>query len=284
MHKDQQVKSGVPTIRIFTLGTFRMERRAQGHYVHVAASELHNKRVGGVLGCLLAAPGRRLGREQIIDLLWPEREEIEELARELDRGVYELRQKLEPERDNHASGLLRQEFGVLTLAGQSEIWVDADTFEGMLVQARGTSNVSLREQLLKDAAVLYEGDFLPFSHDIALAEPRREALRRNWLGAMFDLADLQIARRDFYKAMMTLERVLATDRANETAIQRYMLILAFQRRRGEAIRLYRNHIVASRHAGIKTSPRIRALYRAIFKGLDDTTLGNIARGHNEEGT
>ncbi len=282
MHKDQQVNSGIPAIRIFTLGTFRMERRAQGHYVHVAAS-LHNKRVGGVLGCLLAATGRRLGREQIIDLLWPEREAIEELARELDRGVYELRQILEPERANHASVLLRQEFGVLTLAGQSEVWVDADAFEGMLVQARGTNDLLLREQLLKDAAALYEGDFLPFSHDIALTEPRREALRRNWLGATFDLADLQSARRDFAKAAMTLERILAADPANETVVGRLMLILAYQRRRGEAIRLYRNHIVASRRAGIKPLPRIRTLYRAIFKGLDDAALASIARG-NEEGT
>src|SRR5438270_11420172 len=170
------LQSDTQVLRIFVLGQFRVERWRGNEWSAVVNRTWHRRRARALLGWLLRNPGRRLGREQAMEALWPDLD-METAANRLNGAVHELRQILEPELARPAaSRMLRLERDVLELADRTSIWVDADTFEGLLQEANtigiqvynnSTSYLSLTaseaeqvERLLEEATALYAGDYL----------------------------------------------------------------------------------------------------------------------------
>src|SRR5450755_4135234 len=258
------------TIRIYTLGQFRLERRSspsnpEWHTVTEAAWQ--HQRVRGLLSCLLSSPGRKLGREQIMDALWPELD-LETATNRLDRAVYSLRQLFEPARGKLAtSPLLLTEREVLVLAEQPQVWVDADAFERLLIQARESNDPGKKEKLLEEAMLLYGGDFLPEAQRAEWSQPRRDSLLRAWIGLLLELSDIRNEREAFASAIEPLDKLLAVDPANEAAVQRLMLRLAILGRRGEALRAYRKLAsVLQQEYRIAPLPDTRAIYEKVRGG------------------
>ena len=171
-------------LRIRTLGQFQLERKYGQDWRSVADAAWQHQRVRALLACLLSSPGRKLGREQVMDVLWPDAD-IETASSRLDRSVYSLRQVLEPALNRPASSrLLRMEREGPVLADQAHIWVDADEFEHLLNQARATNDAGEREQLLEEASALYGGEFLPEERYSDWILTRRETLQRGWMGLL----------------------------------------------------------------------------------------------------
>src|SRR2546421_4964278 len=124
-----------PGLRIYLLGQFRIERNVSGTWQTEDSRTWHRRRARALLGCLLSNPGRRLGREQVMEMLWPDLD-METAANRLNGAVHELRQILEPEIARPAaSRMLRLERDVLELADRTEIWGDAEAFESVLKEA-----------------------------------------------------------------------------------------------------------------------------------------------------
>jgi len=260
------------TIRIYTLGQFRLERRSSSsdpEWHTVTESAWQHQRVRALLGCLLSHPGRKLGREQIMDYLWPELD-IDMAASRLDRAVYSLRQLFEPSRSKLAtSPLLLTEREVLVLAEQSQVWVDADAFEHLLSEAQtyDRSDPGKKEQLLEEAMLLYGGDFLPEAQKVEWTKSRRESLLRAWIGLLLDLSDRRNERTLYSSAIEPLDKLLAVDPANEAAVQRLMVLLATLDRRGEALRAYRKlAVVLQQEYHISPLPDTRGIYEKIRGG------------------
>ncbi len=254
-------------LRIRTLGQFQLERQSNQEWQTVTDAAWQHQRVRALLACLLSSPGRKLGREQVMDALWPDAD-IETASSRLDRTVYSLRQLLEPALSRPASShLLRIEREGLLLAEQSQVWVDTDEFEALLNQARTTNDPGGREKLLEEASVLYGGDFLPEERSADWIIARRESLQRNWMGLLLELADLRIARDALSTAIDPLDRLLAADPANEAAVQRLIISLAQLDRRGEALRAYHRFTTAlQRDYNIAPLPETRSLYEAVQQG------------------
>src|SRR6266487_4896519 len=260
-------------LRIRTLGQFQLERKYGQDWQSVADAAWQHQRVRALLACLLSSPGRKLGREQVMDVLWPEAD-IESAASRLDRRVYSLRQVREPAVNRPASSrLLRMEREGPALADQAYIWVDADEFEHLLNQARATNDAGEREQLLEEASALYSGDFLPEERYSDWIRTRREALQRSWMGSQLELADLRIAREALVIAIEPLDRLLATDPANEAAVQRLIISLARLDRRGEALRAYHRFATdLQRDYHVAPKAETHALYEAVQQGDTHVTL------------
>ncbi len=255
------------TLRVRVLGQFSLERKNGQQWQAVTDSAWQHQRVRALLACLLSSPGRRMGREQIMDALWPEAD-METASSRLDRGVYSLRQILEPALSRPAlSHMLRIEREGLLLADQTQIWVDADAFEQLLILAHTTEDTDKAEKLLEEAATLYGGDFLPEERFSEWAVPRREALQRSWLGLLLELADLRIAHTAYAHAIEPLDRLLASDPTNEAATQRLIISLAQLDRRGEALRAYHRFATALKR-DYKVAPlsETRTLYEAVQHG------------------
>ncbi len=281
-------------IRLFVLGQVRLERRQQRQWQSVTDLVWQLQDVRALLGFLLCSPQRRASREQIINALWPESDNDTAHDR-LNDAVDSLRQILEPARSRSTpttggksgtarlrstqSGapLLHIEDEWLTLAGQSQLWVDADAFEGMLthlwqpdeaeeVEDEGQTLLN-REHQLREAEALYGGDFLPEERHGAWAMARRQALRRDYNALLLELADLSIVRGATASALEILDRLLAADAANEAAVQRFIYVFAQQKRRGEALRAYRRlEDVLQREYQIQPSAETRELYEAVLQG------------------
>src|SRR5438067_7315531 len=256
-------------IRIYTLGQFRLERRDAADWQTVTEAAWGHQRVRSLLGCLVSNPWRKLGREQLMDAIWPELD-IETAAGRLDRAVYSLRQLFEPSRSRlAASPLLLTEREVLVLADQSQVWIDADAFERLLNQARNTDDPGEKKRLLEEAATVYGGDFLPEERKIELTITRREFLQRNWIGLLLELADLR-AVRSVNSAIDPLDRILAVDSTNEAAVQRLIKLLAQLDRRGEALRVYKRlAAILQQEYHIAPLPETRALYDAVRLGVQE---------------
>ncbi|HLZ80230.1 MAG TPA: AAA family ATPase, partial [Ktedonobacteraceae bacterium] len=294
------LQSNTQELRIYALGQFRVERLQGNEWIPVVNKTWHRRRARALLGCLLSSPARRLGREQAIKALWPDLD-IETSLNRLNGAVHELRQILEPEIARPAaSRLLRLDRDVLELADRTHIWIDAEAFESLLKDANAllgiqdnnepTIHLSLNvdivdqvESLLEKAATLYSGDYLLEELYSEWAAPRREALKRNLTGLLLQLANLHEARGDFASAMEPLNRLLATDPTDETAIQRLMILLTQLDRRGEALNTYR--LLATRlerNYDSEPLPETHDLYEKLRQGhLDKVIQSKILITHDE---
>jgi DNA-binding SARP family transcriptional activator len=255
-------------VRLYALGQFRLEYRdEQQQWQPVTDATMQHQRVRSLLQCLISSPGRKLGREQAIEMLWPDLD-FETASHRLDRAVYSLRRLLEPGRSRPAtSDLLLTEHSTLVLADQGRLWIDASAFDSLLGQARTTGDPGQTEQLLEEAMLLYGGDYLPEERDIPWIQTRREALQRIWIGLLLELADLRIAREALPGAIDILDRLLAVDPANEAAVQRLIILLTQSGRRAEALRIYQRFAAQLwQEYEIAPLPETRALYESAQRG------------------
>ncbi|GHO97004.1 transcriptional activator [Reticulibacter mediterranei] len=284
-------------IRIFVLGQLRLERRQQRQWQSVTDMVWQQQDVRALLGFLLCADQRRASREQVMKVLWPE-SESDTASESLNRVVDNLRQVLDPTRtrdtlravsNNPGKSsrarsaqsrvpLLHIDGDWLVLADQSQVWVDADAFESILIYAWGPQiaepdsadeevAAQSRERLLRGAETLYGGDFLPEERHGSWAVVRRQTLRRSYSTLLLELADLSIARGATAAALEMLDRLLVADPANEAAVQRFIYVFAQQKRRGEALRAYRRlEDFLQREYQLQPSQETRELYEAVQLG------------------
>jgi DNA-binding SARP family transcriptional activator len=273
LKESTSVNPDAEVLRIRTLGQFQLERKNEPEWEPVEDGAWQHQRVRALLACLLSSPGRKLGREQVMDVLWPEAD-IETASSRLDRSVYSLRQVLEPTLSRPASSrLLRMERDGLVLAEQAQIWVDADEFEHLLNQAGATADAGEKEQLLVEASALYGSEFLPEERYSDWILARRETLQRGWMGLLLELADLRMEREALAIAIEPLDRLLAADPANEAAVQRLIISLAQLDRRGEALRAYHRFATElQRDYNVAPKRETRALYEAVQQGDTQITL------------
>lgn len=263
-------------LRLYVLGQFRLEQRAgdqnstSPHWEAVTEASLQHQRVRSLLSCLVSNSGRKLGREQVMYALWQELD-LEVASHRLDRAVHSLRQVFEPGRSRPASSrLLLTEHATLTLADQSQFWIDADAFESLISQGRVLQDTDpgSAERLMEEAMELYGGDFIPGEESIEWVTSRRESLRRSWISLLLELADLRLAREALPASLDVLDHLLGADPTNEAAVQRMIALQAQMGRRGEALQVYQRFVdlIRQRYM-IEPLAETRALYDRVRTGV-----------------
>ncbi len=255
-----------PLFKVYQLGQFRLERRVGHEWEAVSNPPWQHHNVRMLLAYLLHSPGRRRGREQILEELWPD-QDIENATNRLNNTVHGIRQLLEPELARPAqSRLLRLEADVLTLADAGMIWSDSDAFDSLSTRAQGASEPAQAEAWIEEAVALYGGDFLQGERVSEWALARREVLQRVWIGLLLELADYRIAQGALARAIDALNPLLAVDATNEAAVRRLMLALILLDRRNEALNAYHKLTNAlAENYGIAPLVETRKLFEAIRK-------------------
>jgi predicted ATPase/DNA-binding SARP family transcriptional activator len=286
-HADELALSQV---RIYTLGQFRLERRGSRDaqdWQTVTDSSWQHQRVRSLLAGLVSNAARRVGREQLLELLWPELE-LEVASSRLDRAVYSLRQIFEPQRAKPASSpLLLTERELLVLGEHPQVWIDADVFEKLINEAReiGEKDLGKKESLLIEAMSLYGGAFLPEMRKSDWTQSRRESLLRAFIGLLLDLSDVRSKRDSWVGALEPLNKLLSLDPTNEAAVQRMMLLLFRLERRGEALQAYKQLVgVLRREFNIAPLPETRAIYEKVRSGNlpDKPAMSNQQEAQKEQ--
>jgi len=228
-----------PLLKVYLLGQFRLERFTGHEWQRVTNPLWQHRSVRMLLAYLLSSPGRRRGREQVIEELWPDLD-VENATNRLNTSVHQIRKNLnyfslEPELARPAaSRLLRLEADVLILGDASDIWVDVDTFSELIARAQlgrdshpqplgrdQSGPYELAEELLEKAVALYGGDFLQGERHFEWVLARREVHQRNWISLLLELADRRMAHENFSGAIdarratcsWTFTRRISTHRA-----------------------------------------------------------------------
>ena len=156
----------MPEIRVTLLGRFAVTVGG----VPVADASWKRRHAAAVVKVLALAPGRRLHREQVIDLVWPQ-DTIAEAVPKLHKAAHFARRAIGvPD-----AVVLRGDQVILCPGGN--VTVDAARFEDLARRALAAGDAAAA----REALALYGGELLPADRYEEWAEARRDELRQSHL-------------------------------------------------------------------------------------------------------
>ena len=217
------------------------------------------RKAAALVKLLALAPGHRLHREQIMDILWPDSGR-RAASNNLRKNLHAARRTL----DSATSFLyLATEDESLALYPSGDIWVDAGAYEEAAKGARRA-----REPLAYEAALdLYRGELLPEDRYEEWAEGPRARLRGIHLSLLSELASLYEEQAEPGRAEAALGKLLVEEPTNEGANASLMRIYALSGRRGEALSQYgRLEETLLRRLAMEPSASVRSLREEISSG------------------
>ena len=221
-----------PTLRVRTLGGFAVWRGEQ----LLPAKVWARRKMWALFTSLLSAPGNRLHREQVREVLWPDAEQ-ESAVRNLQTTLHQLRTVLNgPGKLNR---VLRLDGEMLVLdptgdAPLAEEWLDAAAF----TRAARAALAGVDPSLCRAALALYGGDYLPDEPYAEWVVRRREELRDQHIVLLLHLARMGGAAGGLDESEQCLRAVLLADACHEDAAAALMGLLAATGRRTDALRVY----------------------------------------------
>jgi predicted ATPase/DNA-binding SARP family transcriptional activator len=174
---------------------------------------------------LALAPDRRVHRERLAELLWPERD-AEAAANNLNQALYTARRALDAAGADGAAAL-----ALIDGAGVLSADVDVDAFEAAAARARAERDPADYERALD----LYGGGLLPEDRYEPWADARRAALAELHTALCLELAELH---GDAPAAVVALQRALVADPLAEPAHRALMRLYAGTGRRQQALAQY----------------------------------------------
>lgn len=255
------LRQGSEVVSVRLLGDFRVSvgRRA------IEESAWRLRKAAAVVKLLALAPGHRLHRERIVDLLWPALD-LKAGSNNLRRTLHAARGILDPSRKRATAEYLVSRGGHVALRPDGNLRVDVDAFEELAGYARRS-----REPATYEAALdLYAGDLLPGDPYEVWAEGRRRELRETRLSLLSGLASAHEERGDHGLAAGALRTLTREDPINEEAHARLMRLHALSGHKAEALRQYgllREGL--SQQLGTEPSASTRALAEEISTGRFD---------------
>jgi predicted ATPase/DNA-binding SARP family transcriptional activator len=218
---------------------------------------------------LALAPDRRVHRERLAELLWPDRD-ADAAANNLNQALYCARRALDAAGADGAAAVALID-GAVVLEAQ----VDVDAFEAAAARARADRDPAAYERAL----ALHGGALLPEDRYEPWADARRTALTELHTALCLELAELH---GDGPAAVVALQRALVADSLAEPAHRALMRLYARTGRRQQALAQYqllRQGLNAELAA--EPDPATRALYQQLLAPMPAAAAvqggGNLPR-------
>ncbi len=242
-------------VRVWLLGSFRVSVGSQT----IEQNQWRLRKAASLVKLLAIAPGHRLHREQVMNLLWPDFGK-KAASNNLRRVLHSARRALDPAT---GSRYLASQDESLVLCPGGNLWLDVEVFQEAAVMARRS-----RDPAAYRAAIeLYAGELLPDDRYEEWAVDRRQELRGTFLSVLVELAGLYEERGEHGRAVETLQRALSEEATNEEAHAGLMRLYALSGRQGEALTQYeRLRRALSGRLGTEPGATTRALHDDIAAG------------------
>jgi ATP/maltotriose-dependent transcriptional regulator MalT/DNA-binding SARP family transcriptional activator len=234
-------------VRIQSLGGFSVLR--DGELVRI--SEWQSKRARELLKLLIARRGRPATRSYLMETLWPG-EDSERVANRLSVALSTVRGVLDPQRRFPPEHFVVADKDAVALDVDA-IDIDVERFLSMTADGLDSvrrGDVSRGIPILSAATAAYTGDFLEENPYDDWAIAAREEARAAYVSALRPLAQ---HAADVDAAVISLLRILETDRYDEQAHLALVRALADAGRHGEAHRHYLNYRRAMDDLGVEPS-------------------------------
>ena len=242
-------------LRIQVLGPLVVVRGGQP----LPESAWRSRQERRLLGVLLAARGRRVSAEQLMEWLWPDASPGA-AATTLRSAVSALRHMLEPMSGRASSHYILTRAGGYAWNNDSGAQIDAELFLDLL------DRQPTAPPMIERALALYAGDYLADEPDAPWAEQLRDGLRERFLSALYELAIQRIDTGAYDAAIALARRGLAHDRLREPL---YRVLMRAQARAGDvaaALQTYeRCRRVLDEELGVVPSAQTRELHTAILR-------------------
>ncbi len=220
------------------------------------------KAKGRELVAYLVANPAGAPKERIIEELWPGIDPKQGSAR-FDRYATLVRAQA---RGTEDSRMYVERVGDSSYRLEGETWwVDAWEVERLVKDAERTPDVSEAVARLRDAILLYGGEFCDDAYYPWL-EGVRERFRNLFTGACGRLADLLSGAREHEEAISVLDRAIEADPVCEDLVRRAMAIEAALGRRAAALARYRKlETTLDEQLGVEPDPETQGLVRRLVR-------------------
>ena len=221
---------GEPAVTVLCLGAFAVLRRGEP----VRLPEWGSRKARDLLKLLVAARGRPVARDELLETLWPGEEPARSRPR-LSVLLSTLRRVLDPGRTGAGAGdaLVRGDARAVRLDLEA-VDVDLERFE----RSAGVALRSGDRAQLEAAERLYRGDAFEEDRYEEWTADLRDELRDLHVAVLRRLARADVAEADHDAAVRRLVRILEVDAYDERAHLELVDALVAGRRHGEARRRY----------------------------------------------
>ena len=239
-----------PGVEVRSLGGF--EVLVDGRSVPLAA--WRSRKARDVLKLLVAARGRRVAREHLLETLWPD-EDPERSGPRLSVALSTVRGVLDRSKQQPADHYLAADRSSVWLR-REHLTVDLERFleraaEGLEAASRRRPEA---QQVLVEAEALYRGDFLAEDLYEDWAVGTREEARNVYQRTASALARLAVDAGEHEAAAGYLWRLIERDPWDEAAHLELVRVLAASGRQGEARRAYRRYVSRMSELGVESAP------------------------------
>jgi predicted ATPase/DNA-binding SARP family transcriptional activator len=210
------------------------------------------RKAKALIKILALAPDRRVHRERLAELLWPDRD-ADAAANNLNQALFSARRALDAAGADGAAAVVLTD-GAVVLKAQ----VDVDAFEAAATRARADRDPAAYVRALD----LHGGALLPEDRYEPWADARRAALTELHTALCLELAELH---GDAPAAVVALQRALVADPLAEPAHRALMRLYTRTGRRQQALAQYqllRRGLSAELAA--EPDPATRALYQQLL--------------------
>ncbi len=184
-----QRASATPGLRVFALGTLRVER-ADERIERWGGEKAGTRQAQALFAFLFDRGERGVAKDEAIELIWPDTD-LERADLAFHRTLGGLRHTLDPA-GRSGRQVIRFYNDRYRLDPAVIDWSDVSMFLARLDDARATSDRPEAMRLLEAARVLYRGEYLddcPFYGDSAHVEDRRDALRGRCVDLLLTLGE-----------------------------------------------------------------------------------------------
>lgn len=232
---ERLAESALEGVHIHTLGGFGVSISG----AQVPLSAWQSKVARELLGMLVAARGRPIHREVLIERLWPG-DDPSKASNRLSVALTTIRSVLDPEKKQDAGWFLESDRDSVSLAVE-RMYVDVEVF--LQTAAHGTKLMRGGETqrglaILESAEAMYLGDFLEEHPYEDWAVGLREEAKTTYVNLASILAEADVENDDYDSAARRYLRILERDPFNEPAHLSLVRAMVRSGRHGAARRLY----------------------------------------------
>jgi ATP/maltotriose-dependent transcriptional regulator MalT/DNA-binding SARP family transcriptional activator len=205
-------------------------------------------------------------RDILMEMLWPE-SPVEAAQKSLNAALTTVRKTLEPGAGRGESSYLIVKGDSLCLELGSGGWIDLETFREKLSQAakaRERGDFDLFFSCLQEAADIYRGDFCAEDLYEEWCQSEREALKKEYIDLLKELATEHWRRGEGGEAMARLNEAIAKDPGREDLFRKLMAICSQAGNRAGIEEAYRRCCSYLReNYEVPPSPQTTELYQRL---------------------
>ncbi|WP_346109281.1 BTAD domain-containing putative transcriptional regulator [Nonomuraea maheshkhaliensis] len=235
-----------------TMGTFRVLRGA----VPVPRTAWQSRKARDLLKILVSRRGGAIGRERLVEILWPEQEDQAVGLRRLNVMVSTLRAVLDPGHEWPADEIVVSEEGALRLE-LANVQVDVEIFLDLVAEAVRLDQAGRAAEALERWAAAenaYGGEFCEEDPYADWAVGLREQARLAYVQAAARLATERAGAHRYDESARYWLRLLERDRYDERAHLGLVRVLDLAGRRGDARRRYQFYAELMRELEVEPAP------------------------------